>query len=226
MTSPDHLVMINLITRQLWKVGTLLLSLSLLLLDSLVVDQHISDVIKVIPWFCIAQTFLRITWAHFCVSSQSPPRQFSILRVISESMTTFHGSLWGNKPGNPRFFFKNSLINNIFEEEKKFDSRTWFFWKNTGSSVLDVFWPRRGLKANHSLILRRSRSLAVTHSLPSPSDGLHSRSCSWRHDALVLSAPIATVRKSAIFPPPDNQIKNGLSEAVLLMWIKKALLSR
>ena len=44
-----------------------------------------------------------------------------------------------------------------------------------------------------SLILRRSRSLAVTHSLPSPSDGLHSRSCSWRHDALVLSAPIATL---------------------------------
>ena len=29
-----------------------------------------------------------------------------------------------------------------------------------------------------SLILRRFRSLAVTHSLPSPSDGLHSRSCS------------------------------------------------
>ena len=44
-----------------------------------------------------------------------------------------------------------------------------------------------------SLILRRSRSLAVTHSLPSPSNGLHSRSCSWRHDALVLSASIATL---------------------------------
>ena len=35
----------------------------------------------------------------------------------------------------PDFFFfqgfaKNSLIKNIFEEEKKFDSRTWiFFWK-------------------------------------------------------------------------------------------------
>ena len=42
--------------------------------------------------------------------------------VISETMTTFHGSLWGNKHGNPRFFFqvfaRNSLINNIFEEEK------------------------------------------------------------------------------------------------------------
>ena len=26
-------------------------------------------------------------------------------------------------------FAKNSLIKNIFEEEKKFDSRTWLFWK-------------------------------------------------------------------------------------------------
>ena len=81
-------------------------------------------------------------------------------------MTTFHGSLWGNKFVNPHFFFQvfanNSLINNIFEEEKKFDSRTWFFCEN--SSVLGVFWPRRGLRANHG-----------------------------------------TVRKSAIFPPPDNQ---------------------
>ena len=106
---------------------------------------------KVIPWFCIAQPFLRIIWAPFCVSSLSPPRQFSIVRVISESMTTFHGILWENKPGNPRFFFqvfaKNSLINNIFEEEKKFDSRTWFFGEN--SSVPGVFWPRRGLKAIH-----------------------------------------------------------------------------
>ena len=49
-----------------------------------------------------------------------------------KSLSTFHGSLWGNKHGDPRFFFqvfpKNSLIKNIFEEEKKFDSRTWFFF--------------------------------------------------------------------------------------------------
>ena len=35
-----------------------------------------------------------------------------------------------NEHGDPRFFFlvfaKNSLIKNIFEEGKKFDSRTWF----------------------------------------------------------------------------------------------------
>ena len=37
--------------------------------------------------------------------------------------------------GQPRFFFqvfaKTTLINNIIEEEKKFDSRTWFFWENS-----------------------------------------------------------------------------------------------
>ena len=39
-----------------------------------------------------------------------------------------------NEHGDPQFFFnvfaKNSLIKNIFEEEKKFDSGThFFFWK-------------------------------------------------------------------------------------------------
>ena len=39
-----------------------------------------------------------------------------------------------NEHGDPRIFFqvftKNSLIKNIFEEEKKFDSETrFFFWK-------------------------------------------------------------------------------------------------
>ena len=47
-----------------------------------------------------------------------------------KTMFTFHSSLWGNKHGDPRFFSqvfaKNSLIKNIFEEEKKFDSRTLF----------------------------------------------------------------------------------------------------
>ena len=44
-----------------------------------------------------------------------------------------------NEHGDPRFFFqvfsKNSLMKDIFEEEKKFDSRTWFFggkWFPTG----------------------------------------------------------------------------------------------
>ena len=49
-----------------------------------------------------------------------------------KTMSTFHSSLWGNKHGDPRFvsqvFAKNSLIKNIFEEENRFDSATWFFW--------------------------------------------------------------------------------------------------
>ena len=49
-----------------------------------------------------------------------------------KTRSTFHSSLWGNKHGDPRFvsqvFAKNSLIKNIFEEENRFDSRTWFFW--------------------------------------------------------------------------------------------------
>ena len=49
-----------------------------------------------------------------------------------KTTSTFHTSLWRNKHGNPRFlsqvFAKNSLIKKIFEEEKKFDSRTLFFW--------------------------------------------------------------------------------------------------
>ena len=48
-----------------------------------------------------------------------------------KAMSTFHSSLWRNKHGDPRFFSqvfaKNSLIKNIFEEEKKFDCRTLFF---------------------------------------------------------------------------------------------------
>ena len=49
-----------------------------------------------------------------------------------KTLSSFHSSLWGNKHGDPRFvsqvFAKNSLIKNIFEEENRFDSTTWFFW--------------------------------------------------------------------------------------------------
>ena len=59
-----------------------------------------------------------------------------------------------NKHNDPRFIFqvfaKNSLKKNIFEEEKKFDSRTQFFLEN--SSLLGVFWPRRGLQVNHGTV--------------------------------------------------------------------------
>ena len=78
-----------------------------------------------------------------------------------KAMSTFHSSLWRNKHGDPRFFSqvfaKNSLIKNIFEEEKKFDSRTWFFLEN--SSVLGVFGPRRGLQANHGTVRKNAISV-------------------------------------------------------------------
>ena len=57
-----------------------------------------------------------------------------------------------NEHSDHRLFFqvyrvKNSLIKNIYEEEEKFDSGTRLFGEN--SSQLGVFWPRRGLQANH-----------------------------------------------------------------------------
>ena len=59
-----------------------------------------------------------------------------------------------NEHSDPRFFLqvfaKNSLIKNIFEEEKKFESRTYFFLEN--SPLLHVLWPRPGLQANHGAV--------------------------------------------------------------------------
>ena len=56
-----------------------------------------------------------------------------------KAMSTFHSSLLRNKHGDPRFFSqlfaKNSLIKNIFEEEKKFDIRTLFF----GGEIVSYF---------------------------------------------------------------------------------------
>ena len=60
-----------------------------------------------------------------------------------------------NEHGDPRIFFqvfaKNRLIKNIFQEEKKFDRGTRFFFSEN-SSQLGVFWPIRGLQANHSTV--------------------------------------------------------------------------
>ena len=57
-----------------------------------------------------------------------------------KTLSTFHSSLWGNKHGDPRFvsqvFAKNSLIKNIFEEENRFDSTTWFFWGTVVSNLV------------------------------------------------------------------------------------------
>ena len=59
-----------------------------------------------------------------------------------------------NEHGFPRFFFqvfaKNSLIKDIFEEEKSLIVEHEFCLEN--SSVLGVFYPRRGLQANHGTV--------------------------------------------------------------------------
>ena len=44
---------------------------------------------------------LRTRWASFCLVPV-PTAPILHLIVISESMTTLHGSLWGNKHGNLR----------------------------------------------------------------------------------------------------------------------------
>ena len=60
-----------------------------------------------------------------------------------------------NEHGDPQIFFQvfttNSLIKNIFEEEKKFDSRTLYFFLEN-SPLLGAFWPRPGLQANHGTV--------------------------------------------------------------------------
>ena len=56
-----------------------------------------------------------------------------------------------NELGDPRFFFqvfaKNSLMKNIFEEEKSLIVEHDFFLEN-GSQV-GVFWPGKGRQVNH-----------------------------------------------------------------------------
>ena len=97
---------------------------------------------------------LRTRWALFCISSQIPPHKFSILTAISKPCPPLTAVCEETNTETPNFFFQviteNSLIKNIFEEEKKFDSRTWFFLENI--SVLGVFGPRRGLQANHGTV--------------------------------------------------------------------------
>ena len=61
-----------------------------------------------------------------------------------------------NEHGDPRFFFQvfamNSLMKNIFEEEKSLIVEHDFFMEN--SSQLGVFWPTRGLQVNHGTVLK------------------------------------------------------------------------
>ena len=101
-----------------------------------------------------------------------------------KTMPTLHGSLWGNKHGAPRFFWviaKNSLINNVFEEEKSLIVKHDFFWK------IVPYWVH----------LSQGEDFKLTTELYEKVQYLH-----------------------------NQAIKNSLSEAILLIWIKVALFSR
>ena len=124
--------------------------------------------------FCtrnIAQVFNRfLSWGNSLVlhcasllrtifaSSARAHGRVHVQNVRDYSQTKLHSEINSlfllNEHGDPRCFFqvfaKNSLMKNIFEEEKKFDSRTWFFLEK--SPLLDVFWPRPGLQANHGTV--------------------------------------------------------------------------
>ena len=59
-----------------------------------------------------------------------------------------------NEHGDPQFFLqvfaKNSLMKNIFKEEKSLIVEHEFFLEN--SSQLGVLWPTRGLQINHGTV--------------------------------------------------------------------------
>ena len=67
--------------------------------------------------------FVSLAWAHGRMHVQNV-RDFPQTKLDSEINSPF----LLNEHGDPRIFFqvfaKNSLMKNIFEEEKKFDSRT------------------------------------------------------------------------------------------------------
>ena len=89
--------------------------------------------------------FASLARAHECVRVLNL-RDFPKAKFDSEINAPF----LLNEQGDPQNFFqvftKNSLIKNIFEE-KKFDSRTLFFFEN--SPLLGVFELRPGFQANH-----------------------------------------------------------------------------
>ena len=71
-----------------------------------------------------------------------------------------------NEHGDPRLFVqvfaKNSLIKNIFEEEKSLIVEHDYFLEN--SSQLGAFWPRRGLQANHRAVRKSAIFLQTKQS--------------------------------------------------------------
>ena len=107
------------------------------------------------------ECILRTRWALFCISSQFPPCRFSILTAISKPCPPFMAVCEETSTVSPDFFFwylhvLRTVQYKTCEEEKKFDSRTWFFVEN--SSVLGVFGPRWGLQPNHRTVWKSAIS--------------------------------------------------------------------
>ena len=101
------------------------------------------------PLYCaslLRTIFAPFARAHGRVHVQNV-RDFPQTKFDSE----INSSFLLNEHGDPRFLsqvcVKNSVIRNIFEEEKSLIVEHDFFLEN--SSQLRVFWPRRGLQANH-----------------------------------------------------------------------------
>ena len=87
-------------------------------------EKFRANVLKVIPWYCIAHPYC----ARFS-------RHHADERVLVQNVRYFpqtkldngiNSPFFLNELGDPRFLFhvfvKNSLMKNIFEVEKKFDS--------------------------------------------------------------------------------------------------------
>ena len=95
----------------------------------------------------------------YCISPQSPRTNYpSWLRSQNHAHLSQQfvrkQARW--HPIFSQVFAKNSLIKNIFEEEKKFDSRAWFFLEI--SFVFVVFGSRRGLQANRGTVRKSAIS--------------------------------------------------------------------
>ena len=134
--------------------------------------------------------------------SRWPPHFFYISDIANSS--SFNGKIFRKKSMLEKFranvlkrarwpliffqvFAKNSLIENMFEEEKQFDGGTRFFSGN--SSQLGVFWPRRGLQANHGTV----RKSAI---FPQP---INHKQLKWSNAAYVNKRSFAFKIKLRVF---------------------------
>ena len=104
--------------------------------------------------------FASLARAHEHVRVQNL-RDFPQTKLDSEMNALFLLNEHGDPPIYFPVFTKNSLMKNIFEEKKKFDSRTLIFFQN--SPLLGVFWLRTGIQANHGTVRKSAK-------FPQPSD--------------------------------------------------------